>query len=181
MKRLADVSPLVRARIAGFVYSLVFVTGIISILLRDSKIGVTVGLIAGLLYLVVTVLFYDIFKPVNKPLSLLAAVISIAGIAIGPLQIKAVHPLVFFGFYCLLIGYLVFRSTFLPRLVGVFMACSSLGWLTFLSPSLGQSLFPYNLGPGIIGEGILTLWLLVKGVDEKRWLEKARTAGQLRS
>jgi len=42
--------------------------------------------------------------------------------------------LVFFGMFNSLIGYLIFKSTFLPRILGVLMALSGLGWLTFLSP-----------------------------------------------
>jgi hypothetical protein len=110
---------------------------------------------------------------VNKSLSLLAASVSLVGIAVGPLQLKGVHPLVFFGFYCLLIGYLIFRSTFLPRILGALMAFASLGWLTFLSPPLAKDLYPYNLAPGIIGEGALTLWLLVMGVHVPGWVEQA--------
>jgi hypothetical protein len=52
--------------------------------------------------------------------------------------------IVFFGFYCLLIGYLIFRSTFLPRILGVLMAFAGLGWLTFLSPPLANYLSPYK-------------------------------------
>ena len=75
----------------------------------------------------------------------------------------------FFGVYCLLIGHLILRSTFMPRILGVLMMCGGLGWLTFVSPSLADSLSPYNLAPGMIGEGALTLWLLAMGVDEKKW------------
>jgi hypothetical protein len=89
--------------------------------------------------------------------------------------------LVFFGFYCLLIGYLIFRSTFLPRILGVLMAIAGLGWLTFLSPPLADYLSPYILAPGVLGEGSLTLWLLVKGVNEQRWKEQASAAGEWRS
>src|SRR6266540_4379122 len=53
--------------------------------------------------------------------------------------------MVFFGFYCLLIGYLILRSAFLPRALGVLMAIAGLGWLTFLSPPLATSLSPYIL------------------------------------
>jgi hypothetical protein len=77
-----------------------------------------------------------------------------------------ISPLVFFGFYCLLIGYLIFRSTFLPRILGVLMAFGGLGWLTFLSPPLASHLSPCIFAPGILGEGSLTLWLLVIGVNE---------------
>jgi hypothetical protein len=78
-----------------------------------------------------------------------------------------------FGFYCLLIGYLIFRSAFLPRFLGVLMAVAGLGWLTFLSPALARSLSPYNFLPGVFGEAWLTLWLLVNGVDVPRWNEQA--------
>jgi len=81
--------------------------------------------------------------------------------------------LVFFGFYCLLIGYLIFTSTFLPRILGALMVVAGLGWLTFLSPPLAKSLSPYVLAPGIVGEGLLTVWLLVKGVNVQRWNEQA--------
>ena len=82
-----------------------------------------------------------------------------------------INPLVFFGFYCLLIGYLIFRSTFLPQILGVLMAFAGLGWLTFLSSPLANYLFPYNMVPGLLGEGSLTLWLLVVGVNEQKWKE----------
>ena len=86
--------------------------------------------------------------------------------------------LVFFGFYCLLIGYLIFRSTFLPRILGAAMTLAGLGWLTgsfasFLSPPFAIHLFPYIMLPGMLGEGALTVWLLVKGVNEQRWNEQA--------
>ena len=56
-------------------------------------------------------------------------------------------PVVLNGFYCLLIGYLIFRSIFLPRILGALMAIGGLGWLTFLSPPLASHLSPYNLAP----------------------------------
>jgi hypothetical protein len=114
----------------------------------------------------VTLLFYDLFKPVNRRLSLLAACVSLVGIAVGP--VLKVNPLPIFGIYCLLIGYLIFRSTFLPRTLGVLMAIAGLGWLTFLSPALANSLSPYNFAPGLVGEGALTVWLVVFGVDAPR-------------
>jgi len=140
--------------------------------------GDAANLIATACYIVVTLLFYDMFKPVNRSLSLLAAFFSLVGCAIGVLSLfhlapSHISPLVFFGFYCLLIGYLIFRSAFLPRILGALMAFGGLGWLTFLSPPLANHLYPYNLAPGILGEGSLTLWLLVIGVNEQRWKEQA--------
>ena len=81
--------------------------------------------------------------------------------------------LVFFGVYCVLIGWLVFRSTFLPKTLGVLMMIGGLSWLTFLSPSLAGYLSPYNLAPGILGEASLTLWLLFMGVNVERWKQQA--------
>jgi hypothetical protein len=64
-----------------------------------------------------------------------------------------INGLVFFGFYCPLIGYLIFRSIFLPRILGVLMMFAGLGWLTFMSARLATYLLPYNVLPGIVGEG----------------------------
>ena len=50
--------------------------------------------------------------------------------------------LVLFGFFCLLIGYLIFKSDFLPRILGVLIALAGLGWLTFLSQPFGAKYFP---------------------------------------
>lgn len=82
---------------------------------------------------------------------------------------------VFFGCYCLLIGYLILESTFLPRILGVGMAIAGLGWLTFLSPALTHVVSPYILAVGL-GEVALTLWLLVAGVNPERWNEQAGAA-----
>jgi len=84
--------------------------------------------------------------------------------------------LVFFGFYDLLIGYLIFRSAFLPRILGVLMALAGLGWLTFLSPPVANYLSPYTLVLGFLSELSLMLWLLVRGVNVQRWKEQASAA-----
>jgi uncharacterized protein DUF4386 len=153
-----------KARIAGVFYLLVFVTGGAALL--GGRIGPAAGLVAGLLYVVVTLLFYDLFKPVNGRLSLLAAAVSLAGVAAGPAL--RVNPLPLFGIYCLLIGYLVFRSGFLPRTLGVLLAFAGVGWLTFLSAPLARALAPFNFVPGIVGEGALTVWLLLFGIQSRR-------------
>jgi Domain of unknown function (DUF4386) len=162
-----------------------------------------------------TVLFYDLFKPVNRNVSLTAAFFHLVGLAImafgsllqlAPLvvlgggqylsvfkveQLRALaysslelsaHAfetfLVFFGFYCVFIGYLIFRSTFLPRIVGALMALAGLGYVTFLWKPLATYLYPYNLAPAALGETSLMLWLLIVGVNVHRWKEQASGASE---
>ena len=84
--------------------------------------------------------------------------------------------LVFFGLHCLLVGYLILRSTFLPRVIGALMVVAGFGWLTFLSPPLASSLLPYNMMPGGIGELSLSLWLIVMGVNVQRWKQQASSS-----
>jgi len=88
----------------------------------------------------------------------------------------AAIALVFFGFYALLTGYLIIRSTFLPRFLGVLSVLAGLGWLSFLYLPLGYRLFPYIAAFGILGAASLLLWLLVFSVNEQRWKEQASGA-----
>jgi hypothetical protein len=185
MDRVEETSPRLRARIAGVFYLLNILTGAMAVVFLGRKLvlyGAAANLIATPCYIVVTLLFYGMFKPVNRSLSLLAALFSLVGCFLGAfgsfhLAPSQINPLVFFGFYCLLIGYLIFRSTFLPRILGVLMAIGGLGWPTFLSARLADYLSPYNLAPGVLGEGSLTLWLLVIGVTVQRWKEQSSLAG----
>jgi len=188
MKRNQKSSSLPIARVAGGFYVLSVITGLSALALgahglasweNAANLAGTIG------YLVVTVLFYFIFKPVNNLISLLAALISFAGCAgwfldnihLPPLPVDS---MALFGFYCLLIGYLILRSTFLPRILGVLMFIASAGWLTFLSPPLGKELFRFTKFTGLLGEGSLTLWLLFKGVNVARWKQQASRVPQPR-
>jgi hypothetical protein len=85
--------------------------------------------------------------------------------------------LVFFGLYCLLVGILILRSTFLPRILGLLMVLAGLSYQLFLSPALARSLQPYILVFPAVGQISLCLWLLVMGVNVQRWKEQASTAG----
>jgi hypothetical protein len=86
---------------------------------------------------------------------------------------------VFFGLHCFLVGYLILRSTFLPRFLAVLMAIAGMGWLTMsfanlLSPVFARTLMPYIVAPGAIGEISLALWLLIAGVNVRHCSEQAR-------
>jgi Domain of unknown function (DUF4386) len=81
--------------------------------------------------------------------------------------------LVFFGLWCVLTGYLIFRSTFLPRILGVLLAIDGLGWMMFMWPPLGHYLFlPIAIACGL-AEIPLQLWLLIFGVNNERWKAQA--------
>lgn len=102
-------------------------------------------------------------------------------LALAALKLQSqagIVPIVFFGFYCFFIGWLVLRARFLPRFVGVLMIIAGMAWLfdsfaAILWPVFTVKIFPYSLLPGIVGEGALTLWLIFRGVDETRWREQA--------
>lgn len=85
----------------------------------------------------------------------------------------AAMALAFFGVSTFLNGYLIFKSDFLPRFLGLLSMFGGLGWLTFLYAPLGYRLFPFILLVGLIGGLSQILWLLIKGVDVPRWQRRA--------
>ena len=187
MQRIAEASPRFKARITGVVYLLYFLTAVSAeVFIGRSRLIAydAVTLIADAFYIAVTLLFYDMFKPVNRSLSWLAAFFSLAGCANDVLSLFKLDPykinsLVFFGPYCLLIGYLIFKSTFLPRILGVLMALAGLGWLIFLTPLASQLSTGLKV-LGILAEASLMLWLIVMRVNVQRWREQpgaARSSG----
>jgi uncharacterized protein DUF4386 len=171
-------------RITGVIYLLYFLTAILAQILDGKRLVVysnAMNLIATCFYLILTILFYFIFKPVNRSLSLIAALFSLAGcvvmtLGLFPRVALPISPLWFFGPYCLLIGYLIFRSTFLPHILGALMALAGVGWLAFLAPNLAHFLTLGIEGLGVLAEASLMLWLMVMGVNIQRWKEQAVVA-----
>jgi len=222
------------ARVAGFLYLIMIIAGgFAEVFVRE---GLTVsgnaaataqnilaseqmyrfGFVADLVVLIagtiLSLIFYILFKPINRNLSLLALIFSILASAVmalnlvnqlaplvllhSPSYLKAFSieqlqtlslfflklqsqgygiSLLFFAFYFPIIGYLVYKSGFLPRILGVIYTLAGIGYLInslamFLTPHLTVYLFPYVLLPAFIGESSMSLWLLIKGVkvqDEK--------------
>jgi len=167
------------ARLAGLFYLVNVVTSLVAFSGKAShSLTVASGVASTISYVAVTALLYLLFRPVNPKISLVAALFSLAGCATGvlaPLHLLPfqIHSLVYFGVYCLLIGYLIVRSAFMPRFLGILMMLAGLGWLTFLSPPLAIDLTPYHYVMGGIGEISLTLWLLVMGVNAEQWKQQA--------
>jgi hypothetical protein len=184
MERIRETSPRFKARMAGGLYVISVLTAVFFELFLGGRLGYAANFIQMAGMVAVTLLFYDIFKPVNRSISLLAASFNLVGIAFEALRLNpqgANLAMVFHGIYCLLIGYLIFRSTFLPRILGALMAFGGLGWLTYVSPPLANYLSPYNLACGLLGEALVFLWLLAMGVKVQRWREQAMAAGGVHS
>ena len=179
MKRIEEASPRFKARIAGVLTLISLLTAALTELFVRGMFNIVGSLIAVVGMVAVTLLLYDIFRPVNRGLSLLAASFNLLGLTFGAFRWnpRGVDiTVVFNGFYCLLVGYLIFRSTFLPRILSVLMAIGGLGWLTYVSPPLAHYLSPYNLASGILGQESVMRWLLVMGVNAQRWKEQASAA-----
>ncbi|MGA8576323.1 MAG: DUF4386 domain-containing protein [Candidatus Cybelea sp.] len=231
-----------RARLAGVAYLITVLTGLFAevgvrgrlidygnaaataqnILGSESfyRWGFAADIVGGAAYVVVTLLLYELLKPVSRSLSLLAAFFSLVGIAIGCLaalghlapllllkdaymapfgtsQAQAMAllalklhargywiSLVFFGFYELVLGYLIFKSSFFPRALGVLVGLAGAAFLVnsfalFLSPPVGNALNVYMLALDGIGEISLMLWLLVMGVNEAKWQARALASNRV--
>src|SRR5215469_8185379 len=231
IERLAEARPRTVARIAGILYLLDILTSLLgdslagrarlvpgdaaataaSVIARAPllRLGVAANLLATACYAAVTVLFYAMFKVVNRSLARLVMVASLTALAVwtsgslSELVATLVLPggdasrsraeqqglmllewnarasdigLVVFGAYCLLIGYLIVKSTFLPRLLGALMVLGGMGLLTYLSPALARDLYPYNAATALAAETSLMLWLLVKGVNVQQRDQRASAA-----
>jgi Domain of unknown function (DUF4386) len=166
-----------RARTTGVVYLLYFVAAISAQLLIDKGFvatGNALNLLGDALYITVTLLFYRLFRPVNQKLSLLAALFSFAGCAVTVmaqihLDSLQLSPLIFFGPFCLLIGYLIFRSIFLPRFLGILLMLAGAAWIIYIIPGLPKMLLVPIQVLGILAEAFLMLWLIAIGIKPEKW------------
>lgn len=219
------------ARAAGFLYLITIITGgFAEVFVRggltvygdaastarnilDSEQMFRIGFVADLVCLVCTtflsIIFYILFKPVNRNLSLLAFAFSITACAVmaanlihqfapllllhntgyqkafstEQLQILSLFflnlqsqgyniSLFLFAFYFPIIGYLIYKSDFIPKIIGIIYSLAGLGYLVnslgwFLAPLFAADIFPYVLLPAFIAEVSMSVWLLFKGVLPK--------------
>jgi hypothetical protein len=101
----------------------------------------------------------------------------LASLALKSHDIAFNIALVFFGFTCLVDGYLIFKSGYLPRLIGVLMQIAGLSYLiacfaALFAPTFADLILPAILLPPLIGESSFCLWLLVRGVNVAKWNER---------
>ena len=101
---------------------------------------------------------------------------SIALILLRANDTGAATAMAFFGFSSLLSGYLIFKSTFLPRWLGVMGMIAGLCWMLFLYPPLGRASFGITALYGLLVSVVMILWLLIRGVDEEKWRTLAADA-----
>jgi len=176
---------LFRVGIAGALLAVAFhiVTGMLFYYLL-KPVGRTLSLLAVLLLVVASGIQASAALMQSGALVALKGTVSLSAFNVEQLQAIALmlinwngqtynFYLVFFGLWCIALGALILRSTFLPPLLGVGMVLAGVGYTPFLYPPLANFLYPYNLALGI-GELALVLWLFVRGVDTHRWKEQAR-------
>jgi hypothetical protein len=142
-----------------------------------ARLSAIMGLVASVIKTFARVFYY-------APLILLGGASYLS--AIEPTQLAALSlvsikinnqaaavALVFFGFETVLRGWLIYRSEFLPRVLGVVSIVGGVGWLTFLWPPLGSEAFMFVALFAIAGVILTTGWLFIRGVDDARWRERA--------
>ena len=84
--------------------------------------------------------------------------------------------MVFFGLNSLVMGYLLLRSTFLPRVLGALSVAGGLGWMIYLYEPVAARLEAYIVGAGVLGAFVTVVWLLVYGANEQRWYAQSNAA-----
>jgi hypothetical protein len=108
---------------------------------------------------------------------------SLALLSLQLYQFAFVLNLGLFSIDCFATGYLILRSTFLPRFLGVLLIVGGFCYLVnsisyFLPPKSLPDLFPWIYLPSLLAEVSLALWLVVAGVNVAKWhaVQAARAA-----
>lgn len=180
MRRTRDAGPRLMARAAGVLYLIAVLAAVFAEFVTSGKLGVVAAIVVPVAcYAGVTVLLFAILRPVKAGVAVAALLSGLVALTFEALQLQpwGVNVgMTCHAVYCLLTGYLMFRSGFMPQVLGVLMAIAGLVWLIYLSPTLAKSLSPWNSAVGLLAEALPMLWLLVMGVDAQRWRHQARAA-----
>jgi hypothetical protein len=110
----------------------------------------------------------------------------LASLALRSHDIAFNITLIFFGCGCVVEGYLIFKSGYLPRFVGVLMQVAGASYLVacfaaLFTPVVADLIIPAILLPPLIGESAYCLWLLVKGVNVAKWNERIRLGDSMQA
>ncbi|MFQ6062344.1 MAG: DUF4386 domain-containing protein [Methanosarcinales archaeon] len=231
--RNVETSPLVYARIAGFLYLLMAPLGAFGIMYVPSilivpgdvvatasnimanelifHLSIVSALIVQIVQIFLVLVLYKLLKPVNKNHALLMVIFILVAVPIAMLnelnhfavllllsgadylavftidQLQAMMSLflelhqhgiiiaqIFWGLWLFPMGYLVFKSGYLPRILGVLLIIGGFGYLIdsftlFLFPKFGVTISKFTF----LGEVLFPLWLLIKGVNVEQWEKRA--------
>ncbi len=200
---MSEIPPGRLARIAGALYlvnilfgafAIGYVTAAVGSDVRGHELlfrgGIAAHLVVTLTNVPLALIFYELFKVVDRRVALLdvyftlvatsieaAALVSqLSALTLGGTTAAYNISEAFYAGDALAIGYLIYRSTFVPRAIGVLMVIDGLAYFvdsftTILAPGFIAHLVPYIQLPTLLGEGSLTLWLLIAGINVKRWQE----------
>jgi len=160
-------------RTAGAVYLAYFVAAIVAqgLMSRVRPVSNAVEVLSTLLYVVLTLLLYGLFRRVNSLVALVAVALSLAGCVTMTLEqfhvATPVRFLLLFGAYDAIVGYLIVVSGLVPRAIGGLLIAAGIGWM-FSTLAPGEQ--PRFVAAGIEGLGFAAelafmFWLLVRGVD----------------
>jgi hypothetical protein len=160
-----------KGRRAGLLYLLYFALAITAEgVLHSGRtfIGTSIEIVSYLLYALLSLILGQLFFERDRRVAVAAVVVSWIGCAIGILRIGHVstgflEPLMFFGIFCLMLGYLILESRLLPKSLGGLLVLAGVGWLV-LSLGHPRAMAPYIQGLGIVAEFALMVWLLVFGI-----------------
>ena len=136
-----------------------------------SAAGVTVGAASGVHELGALALLHDAANATSAAASQMQAIAQASFREDAP---EFRIGMVYFGCHVASIGYLILRSNFIPRIIGAILVAGGSSYFiasftTFLAPDLGARLTPFVIPIALLGEGSITLWLLIKGVDVAKW------------
>ena len=227
----AEISPLVRARVAGSLYLIANIFAPFTLLYLPSRFivrgdaaatannviaseslfrfGIVGNLFTFIANIFLALALYQLLKVVNKNMAALMVILFLVGVPIAMLneltqlailqllggadylkayptdQLQALAYLllrlhdqglliahIFFGLWLLPMGYLVYKSGFIPKIVGVLLVIAGVGYVVqsfaaFLGYNVNIILFTG------LGELVFLLWLLIKGVNVEQWKKRA--------